>query len=377
MSMPSDQPADRLRITEDDLASESVERRVEEMAQAQRVALVRVVGDAPPSGGTAGRAILTLTAGGAVGGVVAFAGQKWILDGLLGGLISDNSFLNNVSFTLMLAFCIGAAVSLADVTTNRNWAKLGRVAAVAVPVALGAGLLFGIVAHLVYSAGIDWLNSSTQEWAFAQPVLPTEQEILDYQTVRLHPLRGFAWLLVGVSAGIAAGAAARSWKRVGLAAAGGALGGFIGGFAFDFIATGEGSEWIAQLVGIVLLGTLVGLAMALIEQASKSRWIEIVSGGLAGKQFILYQSEITLGSSPSADITLIKDPTIPPIAAMLRVRGTTCELQTAPGLGGVMVNGVESGYMQLADMDVVSIGSTQIRFRERSGSSNKPGALRN
>ena len=368
---------DRLRITEADVSGADIDQRVEAMAEAQKVALVRTVGTAPSSGGSSTlRAILVLTGGGAVGGLLAFLGTK-ALDVLpvTSDLVAENSFFSNMSFTFMLALFIGAGVSLADVALNRSWAKLGNVAVIALPAAVGGALVMGLIAHFFYSTAIDWLYSSAFDQLLGGEL--TEAEVEDYVLLRLHPIRGLAWLLVGVSAGIAAGAAARSWRRLALAATGGAIGGFLGGFVFDFIATSDSNEWIAQAVGIVLLGTLIGTATGLIEQATKSRWIEIASGGLAGKQFILYKQDITLGSSPSADITLIKDASIAPIAAMLQVRGQGCSVSVAPGTGPVLVNGTQvAGSAAVGDMDLVTIGATQVRFRERASSGKTPGALR-
>jgi hypothetical protein len=369
-----DQPSQRIRITEDDVSTPEVSRRVEEMAQAQKVALIRTVGDAPSRKSGTGAAILTLTIGGAVGGLLAFLAIK-VMDAVLGDALAENAFLSNMSFTFLLAVFIGAGVSLADVVMNKSWAKLGSVAAIAVPAAVGAALVMGFIAHLFYSAGVEWLYTSVFEQMDSGQL--TESQAESYVALRMHPIRGFAWMLVGVSAGVAAGAASRSWKRLGLAALGGAIGGFFGGFVFDFIATSDSTVNLAQVVGIVLLGTLIGLATALIEQAGKSRWIEIVSGGLAGKQFILFKQEVTLGAAPSADITLIKDAGILPVAAVLRVRGNTCQVEGLPGTSTLAVNGVPVQFSVLSDFDVVTIGSTQLRFREKNSDNRTPGALKN
>ena len=371
-----DQPSQRIRITEDDVSTPEVSRRVEEMSQAQKVALVRTVGDAPARKSGAGVAILTLTIGGAAGGLLAFLAIK-LLDAVpgVGDALYENAFLSNMSFTFMLAVFIGAGVSLADVVMNKSWAKFGSVAAIAVPAAIGAAIVMGLVAHIFYSASMDWLYNSAVDKVTTGELSESQAE--SYMSLRMHPIRGFAWMLVGVSAGIAAGAASRSWKRLGLAALGGAIGGFLGGFLFDFIATSDSTVLLAQIVGIVLLGTLIGLATALIEQAGKSRWIEIVSGGLAGKQFILFKQEVTLGSSPSADITLIKDAGIAPVAAVLRVRGNACQVEGLPGVNALAVNGIPVQFSMLSDSDVVTIGSTQLRFREKSSDNTVPGALKN
>ena len=360
----------RISITSEDLKSESVDVRVSEMEQARQVALVREVG-APGQAKSGGvlRAILILTLGGAVGGLISFLLARVLLDVVLAD--SDNTFFANMGFTFVMAFAIGSCVALADVVSSRTWNKLGVVAAIAIPAAFGAALIMGLLAHFFYTTATESILDSALEQGTLEGW--TDQQFMDYVTLRLHPARGIAWLFVGVAAGVAAGAAARSWKRVALAAGGGALGGFIGGFIFDFFPVDW--EWVSQAVGMVVTGLLIGLAMALVEQATKSRWIEIVSGGLAGKQFILFKPTISIGSAPTADITLIKDPQIPEVAAILDTRGGVSKVDAANPSVPVIVNGASVFTSPLRDGDVLTFGSTQIRFRERASKSQVPGAL--
>ena len=190
-----DQPSQRIRITEDDVSTPEVSRRVEEMSQAQKVALVRTVGDAPARKSGAGVAILTLTIGGAAGGLLAFLAIK-LLDAVpgVGDALYENSFLSNMSFTFMLAVFIGAGVSLADVVMNKSWAKFGSVAAIAVPAAIGAAIVMGLVAHIFYSASIDWLYNSVVDKVTTGELSESQAE--SYVSLRMHPIRGFAWMLV-------------------------------------------------------------------------------------------------------------------------------------------------------------------------------------
>jgi hypothetical protein len=381
-TQPIPQP-DRIVISSDDLAAPGVDERVRAMADAQKVALVREVGAPTKSSGTL-RAILVLTLGGLVGGLLAFLVQRVLFSAL--GLWTDNSLLTNMGFTFVLALFIGVCVALAEVIASGSWSKVWMVAAVAIPSAILAALVIGFITHLYYSAATDWLYTSAFEQGTAGNW--SDDEFTSYITLRLHPIRGFAWLMVGISAGIACGVAARSWKKLGLAVLGGAIGGFVGGFLFDFFSFGDESfdgqstffapfsEFLAQLIGICVLGVLIGLAMGIVEQAGKSRWIEIVSGGLAGKQFILYKSSITLGSAPSADITLIKDSQIPPVAAVMRTKGQRCQIDSADLNAPVVVNGTAAASVALADGDIVTFGSTQLRFREKNSQEKVPGALR-
>jgi hypothetical protein len=377
----SDQPDDnKIRITSEDLSAASIDERVADMERARQVALVRDVGAPTSKSSGTVAAIVTLSVGGAVGGFVAFLFNRFLT---AIEFAIDNTFVSNVTFTFSLALFIGIGVSLAQVIGNKTWNKIGIVAAIAIPTAIGAGLIMGVIANFLYTNLNEWVYNNALEKVYSGE-FTTEDQALDYIQLWIHPVRGLAWMLVGVAAGITAGAASRSWKRIGLAAAGGAIGGFVGGAIFDFIATdSSGSEAIAQAVGITLVGTLIGLAASLAEQAAKSRWIEIVRGGLAGKQFILYKSTISLGSSPQADITLIKDPNIPSIAVQMVIRGTECYL--APTLPAEMqgrstsvtVNGAPVVQpILLKDADLIALGGTELRFRERSQQNKVPGALR-
>jgi hypothetical protein len=161
-------------------------------------------------------------------------------------------------------------------------------------------------------------------------------------------------------------------KRIVITGAGGFAGGFIGGFLFDFF---QGEE-IAQITGLVITGAAVGLSVSLLEQVTKSSWLEIVKGGMAGKQFILYQNSITIGSSPAANVTLIKDPAIPGVVATIRRSGSTVSIISADRTIPISVNGVASFEHRLTEGAVIVLGSTEIRFREKAKQVNDSAIIR-
>lgn len=367
---PTSNQANRLVVTSEDLQTSAVEARVEQMKEAQKVALVRDIGAPTTNSRGIGRAVVSMLGAGLVGGLVAFGLQRFLFNVV--GLFKDAETAtgSNVLFTFLLAFGIGVFVALADPLFSQDFRKTGRIAMVAVPVALGVGLVIGFIANWYYTSATESLVSKVIERATTYGW--GEEQAFAYYTSQLHPLRGIAWMLVGIASGLAAGIPSGSGKRVGLGAAGGAVGGFLGGFLFDYIS----GETAAQAAGILLLGALIGLAVALLEQAAKSRWIEILAGGMAGKQFILYKADVTLGSAPTADVTLIKDPAIAPAAARLSVRGSVVTLEALDPACPVYVNGQLASRQTLQDSSRISIGNTEIRFRERSNQGAAPGAIR-
>jgi hypothetical protein len=350
----------RIRITSEHLQTERVTERVREMEQAQKVALVRSVGSPTDHKSANGAliSILIMSGAGLLGGFIAFVFTKMSMS----LLANSSSTANNLAFTFLLALAIGLTVAIIDAAQSRIASKVGIAAAIAIPTAVVLGLILGQLANVIYQnlvSGILDAYSQNQDmnWARSQ----------------LHLPRGLAWLIVGVTAGLTVGIASKSLKRIALTTAGGALGGFIGGFLFDFFPSDL--EWASQLIGISITGLMIGLSMALLEQAARTQWIEIVEGGMAGKQFILYKSNITIGSSPQSDITLIKDSSIAPIHARISTQNGRANLESLnPGLP-CSVNGQVGMRFSLVDSSEIAIGATVIRFRERKSALKASGSI--
>jgi len=254
-------------------------------------------------------------------------------------------------------------IVLVEAISTRSASKIGQAAIIAIPAAIVLSLALGFLAHSLYSAMMQNLFDELQR-LIQNGTITTEAQAIEYQLSRNHIPRGLAWMFVGVTGGLIIGLASRSGKRLLMTVLGGALGGFLGGFVFDFIP----GVLAAQAVGISLLGVLIGLSMSLIEQVAKSQWIEIITGGMAGKQFILYKNEIVIGSAPNCDIQLIKDSAIPVQAARISTRNSQTVIESLhPGIP-CNVEGQVGSRFPLFDGANIQFGSTQIRYRSKSKS---------
>ncbi len=343
----------RIVITASDIQSGNNAQIVDHMQKAKAIPLVREIGDVNTKSNDGIITILLLTAAGVVGGLLALLFTRVLPE-------FDNSTTSNIVFSFTMTLAIAIALVSGDSALSRSLPKFGLSIAIAGPAAIGLALVFGFFASSIYIALVESTWDSLTA-AGLDPVWDSEAFYQEFQN-RNHLNRGLAWSLVGTAAGAAVGSASKSLKRIGITAGGGLVGGFIGGFLFDFF---EG-EVLAQLVGFVVTGAAVGLTVSLLEQAVKSSWLEIVSGGMAGKQFIIYQNEVQIGASPSAHITLIKDTAIPPIAAVLRRTGGTFKIiSTTPGQG-IQVNDQIVAQQDLKEGAVIVLGSTVLRFRERA-----------
>jgi len=369
--MAGTEDSNEIEITLDDLNNSEVSDIVNKMEEAKKLTMVREVGSAAVANSNSNSgaiAILTLTGGGLAGGVLAFLVQKVIFGG--GALDDASSTVINLLFTFILAFVIGMVVSITDAASTRVASKIGIAAGIALPTSVVSGLAIGALANSFYSAIMTNLYNTANERIGNGE---SEEAVLSWIRNSTHLPRGVAWLMVGMAAGLTVGVASRSLKRTGLCVGGGAVGGFLGGFIFDFIPTSL--EWGAQLLGIGITGLFVGLSMALLEQAARTQWIEIIAGGMAGKQFILYKTDIQIGSSTQADITLIKDPAIAPVHARIFAQGGRNYIESLDPSRPCSINGRVEIRMPLEDSMDITIGATVIRFREKAGKAQAVGGV--
>jgi hypothetical protein len=365
-------PPERLDITWEDLENPEVDARMEQMRQARQVPLVRAVGAAPPAP-TGPMAFLrgsffALTVAGLIGGLVAFALVEVIAQPSSDSpWYGDGQHTGNIVFSLVMGLGIGLVVAAWDGIQARSLAKAGRSIGLASVALIVLGLAGGYIASLVFQE----MTSGVVDDAFEHALqfdgdLAQESAFLDYINSHLHLPRGIAIGVVGLAIGAGLGLATLSWRRALNGAIGGVVGGFAGGFLFDYIA-GD-SDWLPRLFAIVLIGLLIGSMTGLIEVARRDHWLEIVSGGMAGKQFILYHLESVVGSAADAAITLIKDPQIAPRHALLRREGQALTVVALDPAYPVLVNGAPVTSQRLNDADLLQFGSSVVRYRAKEAS---------
>lgn len=175
------------------------------------------------------------------------------------------------------------------------------------------------------------------------------------------------WAIAAIPAGLGQGIATRERKVMFNGILGAVLGGIIGGFLFDPISfvlvTAEGEGNYSRGVGFTVIGMAVGLFIGLIEGWTKTAWLMMRKGPLAGKQFILFKDTTVLGSSPKAEIYLFKDEAIEPKHAVVYNRGGRFEIEDCNTPDGTYINGVAlKGKRFLQPGDQVVMGKTVLEF---------------
>jgi len=361
---------ERLVVTSEELQASDVETRVQQMRAATAPQMVRAVGDAPSQVRTRSVALVMLLAG-LVGGLLGWGASELISESwrIEESLSADNliqceatSFeefqeqcmyepwyglgpvRTTVAFLTPFAVVLGTLLIGWEGIQTRSGAKFWRTAGVALPILLVAGAVGAWLASEVFKSMTDDIRSLDD----------------------MHLPRAIAWAIAACAIGLAVGAASRSGQRALNGAIGGAVGGFIGGFVFDYIDLSDTNTIPNRLVGLTLTGAFVGLAIGLVEHARREHWLEIVSGGMAGKQFILYRDVTTIGSSPTCDITLIKDAGIGAQHATLQTSGGVAELRSFGPSLEVQVNGTPTTQGRLSEGDLLQMGTTILRYRNKA-----------
>lgn len=359
-------PPNKIEITSEDLLAPSVETRIEQLRAAAAPQTVRAVG--APGPGTVGGSrpwyrlgVVSLGLAGLLGGIVGS-----LLAELVAQPNSDNPWYGSSpkvrSVVVITLFAIGLGAILVGWAgiEARSGAKTFRDIAKAAPFLLGGAIVGGWLAEVIYMPMAE--NVYRDAWESSS----SDEELRSAVLNGLHFPRGLAWAIFGGFLGLAVGASRRSMRPAINGLVGGLVGGFIGGFIFDFVGEVTDNGTVMRLIGVSITGLLIGVAIGLVEEATKQHWLEIVSGGMAGKQFILFQSKTTVGAAPSCGVTLIKDPGLAPEHLLLSSTGASLEATAVTPTHPMQINGVSVMSARLGDGDLITIGSTILRYRSKS-----------
>lgn len=354
---------EKINISSEELASTAIDDRVAQMRKAQEIELVRAVGT-PAQAAAGGGNFLRSTVGSMLIAGIIGGGIGWMIAELFApdsplDATSDQIAMSTAAWTALVALGMAAAMSGSEAVQARSGRKLGQSLAWSLPLALAGGAIAGYVTQKIYESMIRGVLEDALRRA------STEEEFTQIVKDGIHLPRGLGFAIFGAVVGLALGASTKSGRRAVNGLLGGAAGGFVGGFVFDFIEFSDsGDGGVNRLVALLIMGLVIGLAIGLIENARKEFWVEILSGGMAGKQFILYHESTTVGSSPDALITLIKDPNIAPEHLVLR--RSPQGMSAVKASGQLVINGYPSEGTVLGNGDLIQLGETVLRFGERA-----------
>jgi hypothetical protein len=244
---------------------------------------------------------------------------------------------------MFLALCLGIGEPLSE----RNLPRAVRNGALGAMLGLIGGISVSLFVDRVYRAAGGGGTADVQQF-----------------TIRDVLARACAWGVLGLFLAAGPGLIMGNLKKIGSGLAGGLIGGAIGGALFDPVSSLAGPD-ISRLVALCAIGLLTGAGTGLIENATKTGWLKVTTGLIAGKQFILYRNPTYIGSGPECQIYLFRDPHVGRRHAALHVVPGGIELEDLPLGQTSIVNGHPVSRTRLRHGDQIAVGATTFLFQEK------------
>jgi hypothetical protein len=351
--MSTSQSGEPLRLSLDDLFSPQVEAFLEEQAVLQRALpeattqsfIVRVFYSS----------YFYLSLAGGQGALIAWMILEPFFDDDRIGR-EQFQWAAVLMFPTVMGF-VGLFLGAAEGIICRNIRRASICAAVGLGIGFAGGFIAWILAEIIFAVMHDiavqfWKNPLGRPTGLALMIIMMG--------------RAAAWAVAAIPAGIGQGIALRESKVVLNGLVGGVLGGLLGGLAFDpisvvFTTAGNGAA-PSRAIGFTVIGLMVGLFVGIVEQWTKSAWLLMKAGPLAGKQFVIFRNPTVLGSAPKADVYLFKDDAIEPRHALIHDRGGRFEIEDMNTADGTYVNGVPVTKQILKSGDQIVLGKTVLEF---------------
>ncbi len=264
-----------------------------------------------------------------------------------------------------VAAFVGLFLGAAEGIICRNYSRALKSGAIGLAVGFVGGFIALIPTGIVFSI-MQGIAFSLWENPRAG-AMPTGLALLV-----LMMGRAAAWCIAAIPAGLGQGIALRERKVIINGLVGAVLGGLVGGLLFDpiymVLTTADGRAIYSRAVGFATIGAFVGLFVGLVEGWTKTAWLLMRKGPLAGKQFILFRDTTVLGSSPKADIYLFKDDAIEPRHAIIINRAGRFEIEDCNSPDGTYINGIPVTRTVLSDGDQIVLGKTVLEFSLKESS---------
>jgi pSer/pThr/pTyr-binding forkhead associated (FHA) protein len=123
---------------------------------------------------------------------------------------------------------------------------------------------------------------------------------------------------------------------------------------------------LGQSLGIVILGAGLGVFLALVEQAFRRAWVQVLSGRQEGRIYLLAQRRNRMGLDERAEVGLFGDPSVAREHAEIEATAEGFAFRHLAPRASSKLNGRPVGGTQpLRDGDRIELGRTVLLFRQR------------
>lgn len=178
-------------------------------------------------------------------------------------------------------------------------------------------------------------------------------------------VRGCGWAIMGLGIGVSVGLIKPEKKRILFCALGGLAGAFIGGFLFNYICDVIPNDIIARGAAVVIMGSLIGVGVGLLEQFAKAAWLKVIRGEFEGKEYLVFDGVTSIGNNGKNTIVLFKDKLVGSHHCDITLEGSKYVLTDCGTPMGTIVNGQKTDRHVLRQGDAIAIGNSVLVFNTK------------
>ncbi|MEE0266036.1 MAG: FHA domain-containing protein [Acutalibacteraceae bacterium] len=232
---------------------------------------------------------------------------------------------------------------------------------------IGEGVFYGsrekVVKYALIGAGVSiaigFISGYLAQWMYSEML--TE----DPADITAAFVRGLGWAIMGLGIGVAVGLIKPEKKRILFCALGGLGGGFVGGFLFNYVCDIIPNDVVARAVAIVIMGSLIGIGVGLLEQFAKQAWLKVIRGEFEGKEYLVFAGTTSIGNNGKNTIVLFKDKLVGPHHCDIKLEGSKYVLVDCGTPMGTVVNGNRTTRHILRQGDAIAIGNSVLVFNTK------------
>lgn len=261
----------------------------------------------------------------------------------LGNALATVTRTSTALWSAVIALFVGLFLGIGEGIYYGSKEKAFKYALIGAGVSLAIGFVSGYLAQLMYS---EILSDDPAEFTAAF-------------------VRGLGWAIMGLGIGVSVGLIKPEKKRILFCSLGGLVGAFIGGFLFNYVCDVIPNDVVARGVAIVIMGTLIGVGVGLLEQFAKAAWLKVIRGEFEGKEYLVFAGTTSIGNNGKNTIVLFKDKLVGPHHCDIKLEGSKYVLTDCGTPMGTIVNGQKTVRHVLRQGDAIAIGNSVLVFNTK------------
>ena len=222
-------------------------------------------------------------------------------------------------------------------------------------IGMGIGALVGAV-----GGAIGFLIAQRVFLFFGERLALANNEL---QSIGLPVSRALGWAVLGTFIGTSEGFRILSWRKVVTGTVGGFIGGLFGGTVLELLRSLFPGSGLASFIGLIILGLSIGGAYSVIERRMSYGVLRVLNGKHKGKEFILNNDRIFIGSGKRCHVLLPDYKDIYSIHAVITAHNRELTIKPEGTGGTITVNDESLSERLLKYEDVLKIGTSKLLYK--------------